>query len=164
MMHARLLTILCLPFLLVACSTQPGSGPAVMEASPESLIVEEAILWDSELDENWNAVALKQMVSDEERFKPQGMQYLVLEPLVVFGHRAAYVGVAGIHDIAGPNATLAGTPKSIAGYITKHYEAEFENRDGIYIADYKPNIKIIIEEHSELQGGSVVIGAYVGGR
>ena len=150
--------------MLASCAIQPDSAPKNHATTAEGLLVEKAILWNGELDEGWNPVEMKRLLEDEERFEKQGTQYLCLKPMVVFGHRSAYVGMLGIGSVAGPNATLAGTPKSIASYISKEYGAEFQLKKGVYLCDYKPNIRLLIEKDPQLEGASLIIGAYVGPR
>ena len=153
---------LCL-LLLSSCAPGPGgSSVPVQESTPEGLIVEKAILWEGELDSGMNSLAMKELVSDTERFKPQGMSHLALKPIVVFGHRAAFVSYLGYGSLGGPNAVVKGTPKSIASNISRRYGAKFRVKDGVYICDYKPTIRILIQEDPDLQGASIVLGTYMG--
>jgi len=158
------LLILISALLMVACAPGPAAAPKTLETTPEGHVVEQAILWEDELDAGWNPLGMRNLLQDKERFEQQETQYLALKPLVVFGHRCAYVGMVGIGSVGGPNATLAGTPKSIADHISRQRGVTFRNKDGVYICDYKPNIRLLIEEHPDLKGGSIIIGAYVGPR
>lgn len=158
----RFMPIACAIPLLVSCASNLGNQPKAQPSTPEGRIVEQAILWEGEIDQGWDSVAMKKLVSDKQRFEAQDMTYLALEPIVVFGHRAAYVSYLGLDTLAGPNAILKGTPKSIAAYISKHHGAVFHVKNGVYISDYTPTIRILIEQHPDLQGASIIIGTYVG--
>ena len=153
-------------FLLLSCApgTGPGASTPVQESTPEGRIVEQAILWDGKLDAGMDSVAMKELVADKERFENQGMSYLCLKPIVVFGHRAAYVSYLGVGSLAGPNAVLKGTPKSVAAAVSRRSGAVFQSKEGIYLSDYKPTVRILIQEHPELEGAVIVLGAYNGPR
>ena len=158
---------ICL-LLLPSCASGPSSRTPVQESTPEGLIVEQAILWDGELDTNMNSLAMKNLVQDQERFQPQGMSYLALKPIVVFGHRAAFVSYLGYGSLAGPNAVVKGTPKSIASNISRRYGLSFRVKDGVYMGAVgledtpRPNAKSVVDRLREL--GIRFVGIFTGDR
>ena len=133
-----------------------------LEGSSAGKIIESAILWDAKLDETWIPVDMAALVKDRDQFEPQGNFFKVRGELVVFGHRATYVGMLGVGDLPGPNATLSGSPRSIAGYLSRYHGARFSKESGAYLWERKKDIKIIIIEHPEIPGSAIVIGAYTG--
>lgn len=144
--------------LFVGCVT---TGERLTSSSA-SKAVEDAILWEAQLDETWTPVAMAKIVTDSKQFEEQGNFYKVKGDLIVFGHRATYVGMLGVGMFAGPNAVLAGSPEDIAVYISEHHNATFQSGNGNYLCDYKEHIKIIIEKHPSIKGSSLIIGAYTG--
>lgn len=133
-----------------------------LTSSADGKAVESAILWEAKLDETWTPVAMAKVVNDPKRFEQQGNFYKAKGDLVVFGHRATYVGLLGVELFAGPNAVLEGSPKSIAAYISQHHGAKFKSGGGNYMCDLKKDIKILIEKHPNIPGSSIIIGAYTG--
>lgn len=144
--------------LLTGCATTQDWGIQ----SPDGQAVEDAILWETSLDETWTPIAMAKVVGDSDRFEKEGNFYKVKNDLVVFGHRATYVGMLGVHLTPGPNAVLEGTPKSIASYISRRHGIKFKSVKDIYVCDYKEHIRIIIEKHPGINGSSIIIGAYTG--
>ena len=131
-----------------------------LEPSSDSKAVETAILWEAKLDDRWTPVDMAKLVGNTERFQHEGNFYTAKGDLVVFGHRATYVGMLGVDLFAGPNAVLTGSPQSIASYITQHHGARFEKHGDSFVCDYKKDIKIIVEKHPNIRGSSIIIGAY----
>ena len=73
----------------------------------------------------------------------------------------AWAGI-GVELIPGPNAVLNGTPEDIAKSIADEYGLTFEEAEGLYGCDYKKDIQVIVTPHPDLEGQSIVIGAYTG--
>ena len=141
---------LCLAFL-VGCASMP-----------DSKAVESAILWETKLDPTWTPLAMAKAVKNAKLYEPKGNFYKVNGDLLVFGHRASYVGMLGVDLFAGPNAVLKGTPESIVQYITKHHGTKFKDQGEMFVCDYKKDIKILVGKHPNIEGASIVIGAYTG--
>jgi hypothetical protein len=152
-----LCAVLSLLFLAGCAATTAWHNP-----TSEGQLVESVILWDAQLDERWLSPKLEALLGDTTRFEPQGNFYKVKDDLVIFGHKATYVGMVGVEYYAGPNATLIGSPKSVARYITTHHDLDFEKQGGMYICDYREHIKIMAGKHPNEKDKTILIGCYTG--
>lgn len=146
--------------VLIGCSSTQTPHPA---PNPEGTIVEDAILWQAELDPvTWTPIEMAKLVSDQDRFTEEDNFYKVDTELVVFGHQALYLGMVGVDMLSGFNATLKGSPRSIAGYITQHRGIIFLEQPEGYTAQLKDDIVLMIAKHPDIGGASIIIGAYMG--
>jgi len=155
----------CLFFLLLFVLLFGCANPKISIVPDEnSEIIESTILWNAKLESDWTPVELTKLVSNVKQFEKQGAFYNAKSDFSAFGHKVVYLGIKGINEIAGPNASLIGTPSSIARYISDRYGVIFVSNEDktIYESEYKKNIKLIIEVHPTLAGNTMVIGAYTG--
>ena len=153
--------IVCIASLCLAAA---GCVPTEqwLSSTPDGKTIEAAILWQAKLDDLWTPVDMANVIKNTEQFQQQGNFYEVKGDLVLFGHRATYVGMLGVDMFAGPNAVLTGTPESIVSYITQRHGARFEKHGDSFVCDYKKDVKLIVEEHPNIRGSSIIIGAYTG--
>jgi len=127
--------------------------------------IETAILWTAERDAStWSPVAMSKYVNDGALFEKQGNFYKPKQKLVIFGYEALYVGMIGVENVTGPNATLKGTPKQIAATLTKEYGLKFNTSEDEWVCDYneKLKVKLVIIAHPSIKNTSILIGAYLG--
>jgi hypothetical protein len=148
-----------LAFVFIAGCASPVR---VADSTSEGTLVEQAILWEAKLDETWTPVELSKLLEDPELFDKEGNFYRAKAPLAVFGHPAVYVGMLGIEMIPGPNVTLRGSPKEIAGNITAQYGLTFSREDDAYVCNYKENVQVVVLPHPDKRDQTIVIGAYTG--
>jgi hypothetical protein len=129
----------------------------------DSKVIELTILWKAELDPvTWRPIALDELLSDTKRFNKVGNFYEVKDGTKAFGHEALYIGLIGIDVTSGPNATIQSSPQDIAEYIESNYEVTLEKVEGGYRADLKKDVELLITAHPNLEGASMIIGAYFG--
>lgn len=152
---------LVVPLLLLAGCASPKMPHTI--SNPEGLIVEETILWQAELDPvTWTPIEMAQLVSDEECFTEEDNFYKVHCDLTVFGHQALYLGTIGVNGLPGFTAALQGSPASIAKHITQHRGIIFLETPEGYSAQLKDDIALMVAEHPDMKGASIVLGAYMG--
>jgi len=148
--------------ILLACLADFSTAQEWPKSNFDGKVIESAILWETELDSTWTPVKMAKVINNKDVFEPQGNFYKVKQDLIVFGHKAIYVGMLGVDLFPGPNAVLVGSPESIAAYITKYYGIKFTKHGGTFSSEYKKYIRIMIEEHPRIKGSSIIIGAYLG--
>lgn len=133
-----------------------------MLESPTS-IIESTILWKSEIDEiTWEPLKLKALLSDNKSFTKEGNFFKIESEILVFGHKATYVGMLGIDLIPGPNVVIKASPAEVVKNIELNHKLKFKNIDGEYVADLKENTKLVVAPHPNQENTSMVIGAYLG--
>jgi hypothetical protein len=148
--------------ILLACLANFSIAQEWQKSNTDGKAIESAILWEAELDSSWTPVAMAKVVNNKDMFEPQGNFYKVKQDLIVFGHKATYVGMLGVDLFPGPNAVLIGSPENIAAYITKYHGAKFTKHGSTFSSEYKKYIRIMIEDHPHIKGSSIIIGAYLG--
>jgi hypothetical protein len=114
------------------------------------------------MDDRWVPVEMRSVVGNADLFEKEGNFYKVKGDLVVFGHRATYVGMRGVELYAGPNAVLTGSPRSVAAYLTEKHGVKFASHGGALVSDYKQHIQVLVFPHPSIRGSTIVIGAYTG--
>lgn len=154
----RVLTLIFALIALVGCGT--------IEINPElnekSNVVESAIFWDSELDARWVPIKLERLLSNRAEFQKEGDFYRTKFDLLVFGHKALFVGMHGIEHLIGPNVTVEGRSSDVAKYISEKYQITFDNHKTLYKHDYKEDIAIVVGPHPDNEMWSMIIGVYSG--
>ncbi|NKB32743.1 MAG: hypothetical protein GKR91_06560 [Pseudomonadales bacterium] len=135
-----------------------------LSAQSLSTIIEETILWRVELNSNWSPVELSKLVENETQFEASGNFYKTLSPLKAFGGNVSYVGLLGVEMVPGPNAVIEAAPDEIAAYIEDKYELEFESNEdeSAFEVSIREDVRLIIVNHPNFVGASIVIGAYFG--
>ena len=133
-------------------------------AQEAGAIIEEAILWEAEMNPDMSPAALSRIVQDTALFEESGNFFRAVSPITAFGGNLSYVGLLGVEMLPGPNAVIESAPEEIASYLENKYELSFESEAGVsaFQAELDEDIMLVIFEHPSLAGSSVIIGAYLG--
>ena len=136
----------------------------IAQSKPEldGTCIEEAIIWKAKLDGSWTPIEMNSFVTNEDLFRKEGNFYVPKEEVLVFGHPSLYVGMLGVDLIPGPNAILKGSPEEIVKQIEDRYDIKFTEEGGGYTCDLKEYTKLIGGEYANIEGSTIVIGAYLG--
>jgi len=126
----------------------------------------------------WDPIELTKLLHNSKKFATEGAYWFKPQkPITVFGHEALFVGAVGFGEVAGPNATLKGRPPEIAKFITERYGIKFVKNGEEYHGNLKEtaiaggegyrvricdHVSLVIAQHPQKDGESVVIGVYSG--